>query len=143
MSEQRTEIDYSLLNEEHTKVYRETDGESGYIWNGAPILLLTTTGRRSGQQRTTPLIFGQDGDDYLIVASMGGMPRHPWWYENLVANPEAEIQVKADTIPVTARTASPDEKARLWPIMREIWPSYDAYQSRTEREIPVVVLTPR
>jgi len=141
MSEQR--IDYSLLNEEHTKVYRETGGEAGYIWNGAPILLLTTTGRRSGQQRTTPLIFGQDRNDYLIVASMGGMPRHPWWYENLVANPEAEIQVKADTIPVTARTASSDEKPRLWRIMRDIWPSYDDYQTRTDREIPVVVLTPR
>jgi len=137
------EIDYSLLNENHTKVYRETDGETGYLWNGAPILLLTSTGRRSGQQRTTPLIFGQDGDDYLIVASMGGMPRHPWWYENLVAKPDAEIQVKADTISVTARTASPDEKPRLWAIMREIWPSYDEYQTRTEREIPVVVLTPR
>jgi deazaflavin-dependent oxidoreductase (nitroreductase family) len=137
------EIDYSLLNENHTKVYRETDGETGYLWNDAPTLLLTYTGRRSGEKRTTPLIFGRDGDDYLIVASMGGMPRHPWWYENLEANPEAEIQVKAETIPVTARTASRDEKPRLWQTMRDIWPSYDDYQSRTDREIPVVVLTPR
>jgi deazaflavin-dependent oxidoreductase (nitroreductase family) len=138
-----TEVDYSLLNEEHVKVYRETDGETGYIWNGAPILLLTSTGRRSGEARTTPLIFGRDGDDYLIVASMGGMPRHPWWYENLSAHPNVEIQVKADQIPVTARTATPDEKPRLWQIMHEIWPNYDEYQSRTEREIPVVILTPR
>jgi deazaflavin-dependent oxidoreductase (nitroreductase family) len=138
-----TEVDYSLLNEEHVKVYRETDGETGYLWNGAPILLLTSTGRRSGESRTTPLIFGRDGDDYLIVASMGGMPRHPWWYENLSANPEAEIQVMAGRIPVMARTAAPDEKPRLWQIMREIWPNYDEYQSRTEREIPVVILTPR
>jgi deazaflavin-dependent oxidoreductase (nitroreductase family) len=138
-----TEVDYSLLNEEHTKKYRETDGEVGYMWNGAPVLLLTYTGRRSRKQRTTPLIFGRDGDDYLIVASMGGMPRHPWWYVNLEANPEAEIQVKADRIPVTARTATPDEKPRLWKIVNEVWPNYDEYQSRTDREIPVVVLTPR
>ena len=135
-------IDYSLLNEEHVKAYRQTDGRTGYLWNGAPILLLTYTGRRSGQRRTTPLIFGRDGDDYLVVASMGGMPRHPWWYENLAANPEAEIQVKGEHIPVAARTASSDEKPRLWQIMRDIWPNYDVYQSRTDREIPVVVLTP-
>ena len=135
-------IDYSLLNEEHVKAYRQTDGRTGYLWNGAPILLLTYTGRRSGQRRTTPLIFGRDGDDYLVVASMGGMPRHPWWYENLEANPEAEVQVKGDHIPVAARTASSDEKPRLWQIMRDIWPNYDVYQSRTDREIPVVVLTP-
>ncbi|MBV9042417.1 MAG: nitroreductase family deazaflavin-dependent oxidoreductase [Acidimicrobiia bacterium] len=139
----KQEVDYSLLNEEHTKKYRETDGEVGYLWNGAPILLLTSTGRRSGEKRTTPLIFGRDGDDYLIVASMGGMPRHPWWYENLRADPEAEIQMKSERIPVMARTATADEKPRLWKIMREIWPNYDEYQSRTDREIPVVVLTPR
>jgi len=139
----KQEVDYSLLNEEHTKKYRETDGEVGYLWNGAPILLLTSTGQRSGEKRTTPLIFGRDGDDYLIVASMGGMPRHPWWYENLRADPEAEIQMKSERIPVMARTATADEKPRLWKIMREIWPNYDEYQSRTDREIPVVVLTPR
>jgi deazaflavin-dependent oxidoreductase (nitroreductase family) len=137
------DIDYSLLNEEHTRVYRETDGLTGYLWNGAPTLLLTYTGRKSGEQRTTPLIFARDGDDYLIVASMGGMPRHPWWYVNLEAHPEAEIQVKAERIPVTARTATPDEKPRLWKIVNEVWPNYDQYQSRTDREIPVVVLTPR
>ncbi|MBV8984346.1 MAG: nitroreductase family deazaflavin-dependent oxidoreductase [Acidimicrobiia bacterium] len=139
----KQEVDYSLLNEEHTKKYRETDGEVGYLWHGAPILLLTSTGQRSGEKRTTPLIFGRDGDDYLIVASMGGMPRHPWWYENLRADPEAEIQMKSERIPVMARTATADEKPRLWKIMREIWPNYDEYQSRTDREIPVVVLTPR
>jgi deazaflavin-dependent oxidoreductase (nitroreductase family) len=138
-----TEVDYSLLNEEHVQKYRETDGQVGYLWNDVPTLLLTTTGRRSGEPRTTPLIFARDGDDYLIVASMGGMPRHPWWYENLRANPEAEIQVKADHIAVTARTAGPDEKPRLWQIVRDLWPNYDEYQSRTDREIPVVVLTPR
>jgi deazaflavin-dependent oxidoreductase (nitroreductase family) len=138
-----TEVDYSLLNEEHVQKYRETDGKVGYLWNDVPTLLLTTTGRRSGEARTTPLIFARDGDDYLVVASMGGMPRHPWWYENLRANPEAEIQVKADRIAVTARTAGPEEKPRLWQLVRDLWPNYDEYQSRTDREIPVVVLTPR
>jgi deazaflavin-dependent oxidoreductase (nitroreductase family) len=143
MSEsERPPIDYSLLGDEHVRRYRETDGEVGYIWNGAPALLLTSKGRRSGKSRTSPLIFGRDGDDYLIVASMGGMPKHPQWYLNLVADPHAEIQVKGEHIAVDARTAAPDEKPRLWQIMRDIWPSYDEYQSRTDRDIPVVVLSP-
>ena len=137
------EIDYSLLGEEHVRVYRETDGEQGYLWNGATILLLTTTGRKTGQPRTQPLIYATDGEDYLVVASMGGAPVHPKWYLNLDAHPECEVQVKADVIPVTARTATADEKPRLWDIVREQWPNYDVYQSRTERDIPVVVLTPR
>ena len=92
--------------------------------------------------RTSALIFARDGDDYLIVASMGGAPKHPAWYLNLQANPDAEIQVKAERIPVTARTATPDEKPRLWKIVTDVWPNYDVYQSRTERDIPVVVLSP-
>jgi deazaflavin-dependent oxidoreductase (nitroreductase family) len=137
-----TPPDITLIGDEHVQRYRETDGEVGYLWNGVPALLLTTTGRRSGAERTTPLIFGRDGDDYLVVASMGGAPQHPAWYLNLVANPRAEIQVKADHIAVEARTATAEEKPRLWQIMRDIWPNYDAYQSRTERDIPVVVLSP-
>jgi deazaflavin-dependent oxidoreductase (nitroreductase family) len=134
--------DLSLIGEEHVRQYRATGGEVGYLWNGAPILLLTTTGRRSGEPRTSALIFGRDGDDYLVVASMGGAPRHPSWYRNLTEHPEAEIQVRADRIPVAARTASDDEKARLWQIMTDVWPNYDVYQTRTERSIPVVVLSP-
>ena len=133
----------SLLGPEHVRRYQETDGEVGYEWNGAPILLLTTTGRRSGQRRTTPLIFGRDGDDYLVVASMGGLPEHPQWYLNLVADPHIEIQVKSEHIPVTARAADDTEKPRLWKVMTDVWPNYDAYQARTERVIPVVVLSPR
>lgn len=136
-------IDYSLLGEEHVRLYQETGGEEGYLWNGAPTLLLTTTGRRSGQPRTTPLIFGRDGDDYVIVGSVGGMPNHPAWYLNLEADPAATIQVKDETIDVVARTASPEEKPRLWALMNEVWPNYETYQSRTERVIPVVVLSPR
>ena len=135
--------DISLIGDEHVKVYRETNGEQGYLWNGAPILLLTTTGRKSGQARTSALLFGRDGDDLLLVASQGGAPTHPNWYHNLSANPDVELQVQGDVFPAIARTATADEKSRLWSIMTEVWPNYDAYQERTDREIPVVVLTPK
>jgi deazaflavin-dependent oxidoreductase (nitroreductase family) len=134
--------DLTLIGEEHIRQYRATDGEVGYLWNGVPTLLLTTTGRRSGQPRTSALIFGRDGDDYLVVASMGGAPSHPSWYLNLTASSAAEIQVRAEHVAVVARTASDDEKPRLWNIMTDVWPNYDVYQSRTDRAIPVVVLSP-
>ncbi len=132
-----------LLGDEHVQKYRETDGEVGYIWNGVPTLLLTMTGRKSGTKRTAPLIFARDGDDYLVVASMGGAPNHPAWYLNLQANPDAEIQVLGEHIPVTARTATEEEKPRVWQVVSEPWPNYDVYQSRTERPIPVVILSPK
>ncbi len=142
MADAAAERDYSLFGDEHVARYEETDGEVGYLWNGVPTLLLTTTGRRSGEPRTSALIFARDGDDYLVVASMGGAPTHPTWYLNLTANPAAEIQVLGERIPVTAHTASEDEKPRLWQIVTEVWPNYDAYQARTDRVIPVVVLSP-
>ncbi len=134
--------DLALVGDEHIRRYRETDGEVGYLWNGVPALLLTTTGRRTGEPRTSALIFGRDGDDYLVVASMGGAPRHPQWYLNISAHPQAEVQVRADRRAVAGRTASAAEKPRLWRIMTDVWPNYDVYQSRTERAIPVVVLSP-
>ena len=134
--------DLSLTGEEHIRRYRETNGEVGYLWSGVPALLLTTTGRKTREPRTSALIFGSDGDDYLVVASIGGAARHPGWYFNLLANPRAEIQVRDQHLRVTARTASDDEKPRLWTIMTDIWPNYDVYQERTDRIIPVVVLTP-
>jgi deazaflavin-dependent oxidoreductase (nitroreductase family) len=134
--------DLTLLGAEHVRRYQETDGEVGYLWNGVPTLLLTTTGRRTRQPRTTPLIFGRDGDDYVVVASMGGAPRHPAWYLNLTADPAARIQVRADRLAVVTRTASDDEKPRLWRTMTDLWPNYDVYQTRTDRVIPVVVLSP-
>jgi deazaflavin-dependent oxidoreductase (nitroreductase family) len=137
-----TQPDLMLLGEDHIRAYRETGGEVGYIWNGVPTLLLTATGRRTGQKRTSALIFGRDADDYLVVASMGGAPSHPMWHLNLQANPLADIQVKAETFSVAARTASAAEKSRLWKIVTDVWPNYDVYQSRTDREIPVVVLSP-
>ncbi len=134
--------DLALVGESHIKAYRESNGEVGYLWNGVPTLLLTTRGRKTGEPRTSALIFGRDGDDYLVVASMGGAPQHPLWYRNLLAAPRADLQVKGERIAVDARTASPDDKPRLWQIMTEVWPNYDVYQSRTDRDIPVVVLSP-
>jgi deazaflavin-dependent oxidoreductase (nitroreductase family) len=139
---QHQPTDISLLGADHVRRYQETDGEVGYIWNGVPILLLTTTGRRTGARRTTPLIFERSGDDYLVVASMGGAPTHPKWYLNLQADPNAEIQVRAQHLAVTARTASDDEKPALWKLATDAWPNYDAYQARTDRVIPVVALSP-
>jgi deazaflavin-dependent oxidoreductase (nitroreductase family) len=124
----------------HIRQYIETDGRSGHIWNGVPTLLLTTRGRKSGKLRRTALIYGIDGDNYVVVASRGGAPNHPAWYLNLVENPEVEVQVEADRFSAHARTATPEEKARLWPMMASIWPDYNAYQKKTDREIPVVVL---
>jgi deazaflavin-dependent oxidoreductase (nitroreductase family) len=135
--------DDDLFGAEHVRVYRETGGERGYRWRGTTILLLSTRGRTSGESRTTPLIHLTDGDRWVIVASKGGSPEHPAWYENLLAEPDAEIEVKDQLIPVRASTAAGDERARLWSLMTEVWPAYDEYQARTDREIPVVVLTRR
>jgi deazaflavin-dependent oxidoreductase (nitroreductase family) len=140
--EQYKAPDITLVGPEHVRAYQESGGEVGYLWNGVSILLLTTTGRRSGQPRTNALIFGRDGDDYLVVASQGGLPNHPNWYWNLRDTPEAEVQVKAAHLAVTAHTAGDGEKPRLWKIMTDVWPNYDTYQSRTDRIIPLVVLTP-
>ena len=132
-----------LFGAEHVRVYRETDGEHGYRWRGTTILLLTTTGRASGEERTTPLIYRVDGDAWVVVASKGGAPDHPDWYKNLAAAPNATIQVKDEVIPVRARAAEGEERARLWQLMADVWPAYDEYQQRTDREIPVVVLERR
>ena len=130
-----------LFGDEHVRSYLETNGELGYRWKeDAPIAILFTTGRTSGEQRTNPLIFGRDGDDVVLVASKGGAPEHPGWYRNLRANHEAEIQIMADRWRVRARDAEGEERERLWELMAEIWPHYDEYAARTDREIPVVVL---
>jgi deazaflavin-dependent oxidoreductase (nitroreductase family) len=133
-------IDRSLFGEEHVRRYRETGGEVGHIWNGVPTLLLTTTGRTTGNPTTTPLIYGRDGENYVIVASKGGAPEHPGWYRNLSKTPEVELQVGPEVFAARARTAEPAERERLWRTMAEIWPSYDDYAQKTDRDIPVVVL---
>ncbi|MHB1469038.1 MAG: nitroreductase family deazaflavin-dependent oxidoreductase [Solirubrobacteraceae bacterium] len=135
--------DDELFGQEHVQAYRESGGERGYHWRGTEILLLTTKGRSSGGLHTAPLIQRSDGDRYVIVASKGGAPAHPGWYENIQADPDVEIQVKADVIPVRASTADGAERERLWSLMTEVWPAYDEYAQKTDREIPIVVLTPR
>lgn len=135
--------DSNLFGDEHVRKYEETGGKVGHDWNDTQVLILHTKGRKSGNTRKLPLIYGRDGENYMVVASKGGAPDHPFWYLNLVANPDAAIQVWSDLIPVTARTATPEEKKRLWPTMTAQWPDYDAYQERTEREIPLVILSPR
>lgn len=132
----------NLFGEEHVRRYRETGGEVGHRWKqGSKILLLTTKGRTTGEQRTTPLIY-EDVDDgaYVVVASKGGAPEHPGWYRNLAKEPQVELQVKDEVFPARARTAHGEERDRLWKLAAQQWPDYDQYQTRTEREIPVVVL---
>ena len=135
--------DYSLFGDEHVAKYEATGGKVGHDWNGTSCLILHTTGRRSGATRKLPLIYARDGNDYVIVASKGGAPEHPGWYRNLVAHPDAAIQVWGDVIPVTARTGTAADKARVWPLMTAQWPDYDSYQAKTRRDIPVVLLRPR
>jgi deazaflavin-dependent oxidoreductase (nitroreductase family) len=128
----------------NTWIYRATGGKvGGRFPGGAPLLLLTTIGRKSGEPRTTPLIYLSDGDDLVIVASKAGMDNHPLWYMNLVANPDVEVEVGRERRLLRARTATAEEKARLWPELVAIYSDYAAYQKRTERDIPVVILSPR
>ena len=130
-----------LHGEEHVRRYRETNGQVGHIWRrGAKTLLLTTKGRKTGEPRTTPLIYEVAARGYVIVASNGGAPKHPGWYRNLVKEPRVELQVKGEVFPARARTATGEERERLWKLAAKQWPDYDAYQTRTDREIPVVVL---
>ena len=129
-----------LFGQEHVKRYEATDGEEGHDWQGTTALILTTTGRRSGEARPTPLIYQQHGDAYLVVASDGGADQPPAWYRNLEADPEVQVQVKADRFPARARAATPEEKPEMWRTMTGAWPAYDDYQQKTDREIPVVVL---
>jgi deazaflavin-dependent oxidoreductase (nitroreductase family) len=129
-----------LFGQEHVDRYRATDGAEGYEWEGTQTLLLTTTGRKSGEERTTPLIFEPHNDAYLIVASKGGADEPPAWYLNLSENPEVEVQVKADRFKARARTATAEERPEMWEKMVATWPAYTSYQEKTSREIPVVVL---
>jgi deazaflavin-dependent oxidoreductase (nitroreductase family) len=131
----------NVFGEEHVRRYRETDGDVGHIWRrGSKVLLLTTAGRKSGESRTTPLIYEDADGDYVIVASKGGAPKHPDWYLNLAKEPHVELQVKGEVFPARARTASGEERERLWKLAARQWPDYGEYQKKTDREIPVVVL---
>ncbi|NIH87683.1 nitroreductase family deazaflavin-dependent oxidoreductase [Amycolatopsis granulosa] len=130
-----------LYGDEHVRRYEETDGEVGHDWEkGAPTLILTTRGRKTGQERKFALIYQEHEGAYALVASNGGAPRHPGWYLNLQADPEVKVQVKADKFAARARTATDAEREALWPKMTAVWPDYDEYQKKTDRKIPVVVL---
>ena len=130
-----------LFGQEHVERYQETDGAEGHEWReGSTVLLLTTTGRKTGQKTTTPLIYDLDGDNPVIVASKGGAPEHPGWYRNILKTPEVEVQIKGEKFRARARTAQGEERERLWRLMNEMWPHYAEYQEKTDREIPVVLL---
>ena len=126
----------------HIQEYVESDGERGHAWKGVPTLLLTTRGRKTAKLRRTALIYGRSGEDYVVVASVGGGPDNPQWYLNLVDEPQVHIQVGGDQMDAVTRTAQGDERERLWRQMAEIWPDYEKYRQKTDREIPVVVISP-
>jgi deazaflavin-dependent oxidoreductase (nitroreductase family) len=131
----------TLYGDEHVERYRATDGAEGYHWrNGTEILLLTTIGRKSGKERTHALIQREIDGRYVIVASKGGAPEHPAWYLNMRDQPEVEVQVKGDRFKAAHHDAEGEERERLWKAMVEVWPDYEAYQTKTDREIPVVIL---
>ena len=136
---------------DHIQRYLSSGGTDGHMYKVTPpgyaemvvpALLLTTTGRKTGERFIFPLFYGKVGDGYVIVASKGGAPDHPGWYKNLVANPDAEVQVGTEHRRVRARTVSGEERARLWKQALEFWPPYADYEKKTDREIPVVMLDP-
>jgi F420H(2)-dependent quinone reductase len=126
----------------HAGVYRATGGKLFGRMGKSPILLLNTVGRKSGRKRTSPLLYVMDGEDFVIIASKGGAPTHPAWYLNLRANPEATVEVGDREVRVRAERMAREEKARLWQKMVEMYPTYDDYQRKTEREIPLLILRP-
>jgi len=128
----------------NTWAYRATKGRlGGRFRGGAPVMLVTTTGRKTGRRLTIPLLYLRDGDRVVTVASKGGMDQHPLWYRNMVAHPQVDVQIGSEQKSMLARTASAAEKSALWPRLVAMYPDYDAYQARTERYIPVVILEPR
>ena len=132
-----------LVSRLHAALDRVSGGRiGGRFRKTAPVLLLTTTGRKTGKQRTTPLLYVEEAGRYVVIASVAGAPRHPAWYPNLRDNPAAEIQIGSRTVAVTAGTAPTEERERLWLLATQMYPQYDDYQAKTTREIPVVVLTP-
>ena len=137
--------------QEHANRYLSSGGTDGHMYRmtqpgrpeiTVPSLLLTTTGRKSGEKFVFPLFYGTEGNSYFVIASKGGAPQHPGWYRNILANPDVEVQVGTAKIQARARTAAGEERARLWEKSLEFWPPYADYQRKTEREIPVVVLDP-
>jgi F420H(2)-dependent quinone reductase len=132
------------LTRAHVTLYRVSGGRLGHRPPGAPpMLLLDHAGARTGTHRTSPLVYGRDGKNLVLIASKGGNPKHPAWYHNLMANPDTTVQVGSQHLNVHARIATPEERPRLWQLMVGVYGGYESYRRRTEREIPVVVLEPR
>ena len=129
-----------LLSRLHARLYRLTGGRFVGRIVGAPVLLLTTTGRHSGRSRTTPLLYLRDGEQFAVVASFGGHPTHPLWYLNLTADPRVGVRIGRERFRARASTASPEERARLWPLIVQMYAGYAGYQEKTTREIPIVLL---
>jgi deazaflavin-dependent oxidoreductase (nitroreductase family) len=127
----------------HRLVYRASGGRLGATLGGKPMLLLSTKGRRSGRERTTPLLYHQDGENFVVVGSNGGDPRHPAWFLNLMADPAVRVQAGRRKLACQARVAGPEERTRLWPKLCAEYAGYADYETRSEREIPVVILAPR
>jgi F420H(2)-dependent quinone reductase len=128
----------------HAAVYRASNGLIGHRFPGSPpMLLLEHVGARSGTRRTSPLVYIRDGDDVVLVASKGGFPKHPAWFHNLMANPDTTVQIGPRRLAVHARVADPQERERLWPMAVQVYGGYEDYRRRTEREIPLVILSPR
>lgn len=134
---------WKLIQDGNTALYRLSKGRIGGRFDAAPVLILHHRGRKTGQRRTTPLIYLQDGRNLVIVGSMGGSPTHPAWYLNVRDHPEVEVEIKGKRTPVTARHATPEERERLWPELLEMWPAWQDYTRRTDREFPVLVLSAR
>jgi deazaflavin-dependent oxidoreductase (nitroreductase family) len=131
----------SLYGREHVERYEATDGEEGHIWrNGTTTLILTTRGRRSGERRRTPLIYRPYGDQVLVVASDGGAHEPPSWYLNMLEEPTVGVQILGDRYTARGRDATDEERPEMWKVMAAAWPDYDEYQTRTDRQIQIVVL---
>ena len=135
-------LGFRILGGIHKRVYRLTGGKVGGRIGKAPVLLLTATGRKSGQPRTQPLLYAQADEGYVLIASKGGADQHPLWYRNLQANPQAEVTIGRETQPVRARDAQGEERERLWRALADLYSGYDKYAQKTSRQIPVVVLEP-
>ena len=135
---------WKLIQDTNTRLYRLSGGRIGGRFDRAPVLILHHVGRKSGEARETPLVYLRDGEDIVIVGSMGGSPKHPAWFLNVRDRPDdVVVEIRGTRTPVRARLATPDERERLWPALLEMWPAWEDYTRRTEREFPILILTAR
>jgi len=143
MDTKYSDVFIKWMSKINTFMYRRGGGEGlGSKFQGIPVALLTTTGRKTGEPRVSPLYFHRDGDTVVVAASKGGSDRHPMWYLNLKANPKVQVQIKKEVLDLTARDATDSERAKYWPKLVEMYPTYEDYQSWTDREIPLVICEP-